>query len=96
MLGAQLMIILDATVVNIALPQVYGFVRAAASGWGDHLVLGSFGAAVALLAAFLAVEARARQPITPLRAFRPRPATGPGCSARWCCWVSAWGWCSCR
>jgi len=32
-------------------------------------VLGSFGAAVALLAAFLAVEARARQPITPLRLF---------------------------
>jgi len=69
MLGAQLMIILDATVVNIALPQVYGFVRAAASGWGDHLVLGSFGAAVALLAAFVAVEARARQPIAPFRLF---------------------------
>jgi EmrB/QacA subfamily drug resistance transporter len=48
---------------------VYGFVRAAASGWSDHLVLGAFGAAVVLLAAFLAVEARVRQPITPLRLF---------------------------
>jgi EmrB/QacA subfamily drug resistance transporter len=48
---------------------VYGFVEAAASGWGDRLVLGSFGAAVILLAAFLAVESRARQPITPLRLF---------------------------
>jgi EmrB/QacA subfamily drug resistance transporter len=48
---------------------VYGFVRAAASGWGDHLALGTFGAAAVLLAAFLAVETRARQPITPLRLF---------------------------
>jgi predicted MFS family arabinose efflux permease len=48
---------------------VYGFVRAAASGWGDHLALAAFGAAVVLLAAFLAIEARARQPITPLRLF---------------------------
>jgi EmrB/QacA subfamily drug resistance transporter len=48
---------------------VYGFVRAAASGWGDHLALEAFGASVVLLAAFLSVEARARQPITPLRLF---------------------------
>jgi EmrB/QacA subfamily drug resistance transporter len=48
---------------------VYGFVRAAASSWGDHLALGAFGAAAVLLAAFLAIEARARQPITPLRLF---------------------------
>jgi EmrB/QacA subfamily drug resistance transporter len=48
---------------------VYGFVRAAASGWGDHLALGAFGAAVVLLAAFLGIESRARQPITPLRLF---------------------------
>ncbi len=48
---------------------VYGFVRAAASGWGDHLALGAFGAAAVLLAAFLAIETRARQPITPLRLF---------------------------
>jgi EmrB/QacA subfamily drug resistance transporter len=48
---------------------VYAFVRAAASGWGDHLALGAFGAAAVLLAAFLATETRARQPITPLRLF---------------------------
>jgi EmrB/QacA subfamily drug resistance transporter len=48
---------------------VYGFVRAAASSWDDHLALGAFGAAAVLLAAFLAIEARARQPITPLRLF---------------------------
>jgi EmrB/QacA subfamily drug resistance transporter len=48
---------------------VYGFVRAAADGWGDHLALVAFGAAVILLAAFLVTETRARQPITPLRLF---------------------------
>ncbi len=55
---------------------VYGFVRAAASGWGDHLALAAFGAAVVLLAAFLAVEARARQPITPLRLFADLSRSG--------------------
>jgi len=54
--------------VGVAL-LVYGFVRAAANGWGDHLALGAFGAAVVLLAIFLAIEARAHQPITPLRLF---------------------------
>jgi len=48
---------------------VYGFIRAAASGWGDGLALGAFAAAAALLAVFLITETRARQPITPLRLF---------------------------
>jgi EmrB/QacA subfamily drug resistance transporter len=48
---------------------VYGFVRVATNGWGDHLALGAFGAAAVLLATFLAVEAGALQPITPLRLF---------------------------
>ena len=48
---------------------VYGFVRAAAHGWGDPGTLGSFAAGVALLAAFVVVENRAEEPITPLRLF---------------------------
>jgi EmrB/QacA subfamily drug resistance transporter len=48
---------------------VYGFVSVAADGWDDHLAFGAFGAAVVLLAVFFAVEARASQPITPLRLF---------------------------
>jgi len=48
---------------------VYGFIRAAANGWGDHLALGAFGVAAALLALFVVTEARAAQPITPLRLF---------------------------
>jgi EmrB/QacA subfamily drug resistance transporter len=46
---------------------VYGFIRAAAAGWGDHLALAAFGAGAVLLALFLLTETRASQPITPLR-----------------------------
>jgi EmrB/QacA subfamily drug resistance transporter len=55
---------------------VYGFVRAAASGWGDHLTLAAFGAAAVLLVGFLAIESRARQPITPLRLFADASRSG--------------------
>ena len=55
---------------------VYGFVRAAASGWGDQLTLAAFGAAAVLLASFLAIESRARQPITPLRLFADASRSG--------------------
>jgi EmrB/QacA subfamily drug resistance transporter len=49
---------------------VYGFVRSAEHGW--HSGLAAFVAAVALLAVFVAVEARAEQPIVPLRLFADR------------------------
>jgi EmrB/QacA subfamily drug resistance transporter len=55
---------------------VYGLVRAAESGWGDAIAVGSFAAAALLLAAFVAVERRARQPITPLRLFSDRERVG--------------------
>jgi len=55
---------------------VYGFVRAAESGWGDPLTVASFVAGVALLAIFIAVERRAAQPVTPLRLFTSRSRAG--------------------
>jgi EmrB/QacA subfamily drug resistance transporter len=55
---------------------VYGFIRAAQEGWSDPLTVGSFVAAVVLLASFLAIETRTRQPITPLRMFRNRNRAG--------------------
>jgi predicted MFS family arabinose efflux permease len=55
---------------------VYGFVRAAASGWGDHLTVAAFGAAAVLLAGFLVIESRVRQPITPLRLFADASRSG--------------------
>ncbi|MFE2098366.1 MFS transporter [Streptomyces sp. NPDC059468] len=55
---------------------VYGFIRAAEDGWRDGLTLGSFGAAVVLLVAFVFTELRAKEPITPLKMFRDRNRSG--------------------
>ena len=55
---------------------VCGFIRAARSGWGGGLTLGAFTAAVGLLASFLVIEARAGQPIMPLRLFADRDRAG--------------------
>ncbi|MFD8211864.1 MFS transporter [Streptomyces sp. NPDC059695] len=56
---------------------VYGFIRAADSGWSDALTLASFAAAIVLLVVFVFVENNAKQPITPLRLFADRNrATG--------------------
>ncbi|WP_261560210.1 MFS transporter [Frankia tisae] len=46
---------------------VYGFIRASSDGWGDGRTLGAFVLAVVALAVFAAVEARAVQPVVPLR-----------------------------
>ncbi|GAA3057921.1 MFS transporter [Streptomyces glomeratus] len=55
---------------------VYGFIRASEDGWRDSGTIGSFGAAVVLLMAFALVEARAKEPITPLRMFAERNRSG--------------------
>jgi EmrB/QacA subfamily drug resistance transporter len=55
---------------------VYGFIRAASDGWGNRTALGAFAAAAVLLIAFVVNEARARQPITPLRLFADRGRAG--------------------
>jgi EmrB/QacA subfamily drug resistance transporter len=55
---------------------VYGFVHAAEAGWGDALTVASFVAAAILLTAFVAVERRAAQPVTPLRLFADRGRAG--------------------
>jgi hypothetical protein len=51
---------------------VYGFIRAAGNGWGDHLGWGAFGLSAVLLAAFVVTENRVAGPITPLRLFAGR------------------------
>ncbi|MCX5415186.1 MFS transporter [Streptomyces sp. NBC_00059] len=50
----------------------YGLIEGGARGWTAPVILGSFAAAVALLAAFVAVEARRPAPMLPLRLFRQR------------------------
>jgi EmrB/QacA subfamily drug resistance transporter len=51
---------------------VYAITRASQHGWGNTLTVGMFAAAVALIAAFLAIEARSPAPLLPLRIFRLR------------------------
>jgi predicted MFS family arabinose efflux permease len=51
---------------------VYGFIRASTSGWSDGVTRVAFAAAVLLLALFLSIELRSRQPITPLHLFTNR------------------------
>jgi EmrB/QacA subfamily drug resistance transporter len=55
---------------------VYGFIRASEDGWRDTFTLGSFAAAVVLLAVFVAIESRAPEPIIPLRMFAERNRAG--------------------
>ena len=55
---------------------VYGLVRAAETSWGNAVALGSFALAALMLVAFVAIEKRARQPITPLRLFASRERVG--------------------
>jgi len=55
---------------------VYGFVNAAAHGWGDAVTVASFAAGATLLVSFILNEMRAEQPITPLRLFASRERSG--------------------
>ncbi|MFD5571792.1 MFS transporter [Streptomyces cadmiisoli] len=55
---------------------VYGFIRAAEEGWRDGLALASFSTALVLLVAFVLIEMRAKEPITPLRMFAERNRWG--------------------
>ncbi len=51
---------------------IFGVIRAEPLGWSSPEVVGSLVAAVVLLAAFVAVEARSADPLVPLRLFRSR------------------------
>jgi EmrB/QacA subfamily drug resistance transporter len=51
---------------------VFGIVRAQALGWTSAIVIGSIGAGLVLLAAFVAWERRAPAPMLPMRFFRNR------------------------
>jgi EmrB/QacA subfamily drug resistance transporter len=59
---------------------VYGFVRAATTGWSDPGAVGALVAGVALLVAFALTERRAPAPITPLRLLLDRRRSGANAS----------------
>jgi hypothetical protein len=75
---AQLMVVLDATVVNVALPHIQEALSNAAtspdgtSHWGDATVVAALTAGVVLLAAFAFIEARSRHALLPVRLLRSR------------------------
>ena len=54
------------------LPTTFGVIRASELGWTSATVIASLAAGAALLVAFLVVEARAREPMLPVRFFRSR------------------------
>ncbi len=51
---------------------VYGFIAVASDGWGSLTSVAAFAAAVLLLTAFVLIETRTAQPITPLWLLRHR------------------------
>ncbi|SEF85698.1 drug resistance transporter, EmrB/QacA subfamily [Thermomonospora echinospora] len=55
---------------------VYAITRGGEHGWGDRITLAGFACAAVLLAAFLALQARGRNPMLPLRLLRDRNRAG--------------------
>jgi EmrB/QacA subfamily drug resistance transporter len=55
---------------------VLGLLRGNDEGWGSELILGMFAGAAVLLAAFVAIESRVKEPMLPLKFFRRRAFTG--------------------
>jgi EmrB/QacA subfamily drug resistance transporter len=73
-----------------ALGLVWGLMRGNHVGWASVEVLTSIGAGLALVAAFVVWEARAREPMTPLRFFRSR-AFASGIAASTLFYASMYG-----
>jgi predicted MFS family arabinose efflux permease len=64
---------LGSALVTVSLMSaIYAIVEVASHGWGSATVLGCLGLAAALMAAFVALEARIENPIMPLRILRLR------------------------
>jgi EmrB/QacA subfamily drug resistance transporter len=65
--------VLGATAVTAGLMVlVYAITRASQHGWSNDVTVGLFATAAALIAAFVAIEARSPAPLLPLRIFRLR------------------------
>jgi EmrB/QacA subfamily drug resistance transporter len=55
---------------------VLALLRGNQEGWGSGLIVGLFAGAAVLMAAFIAIEGRVREPMLPLHLFRRRAFTG--------------------
>jgi len=63
------------TVTASLMLAVYGIVEGNQAGWTSVQTLGLLGTAIALMAAFIVIEARIAHPLMPLRLFRIRSVT---------------------
>lgn len=80
-----------ATVTASLMLAVYAIVNGNEAGWTSARTLGMLGAAAALLALFLAIEARVRAPLVPLGVFRLRNVTTAGMiGVLWAAAMFAW------
>jgi EmrB/QacA subfamily drug resistance transporter len=55
---------------------VYGLNHAASNGWGDNVTMAALAGAAVLLAVFIVIETRSKQPLMPLRIFANRNRSG--------------------
>jgi EmrB/QacA subfamily drug resistance transporter len=79
------------TVTGSLMLAVYAIVNGNEAGWTSTQTLGLLGAAVVLLALFLAIEMRVRDPLMPLRLFRLRNlATANVVGILWSAAMFAW------
>jgi EmrB/QacA subfamily drug resistance transporter len=79
------------TVTASLMIAVYAIVNGNEKGWTSGRTLGLLAVAVVLLAAFIAIEARARAPLMPLRLFRLRNvATANIVGVLWAAAMFAW------
>jgi Na+/melibiose symporter-like transporter len=60
---------------------VYAITRTGEHGWSDGVTVGLLAAAAALIAAFVAIEARSPAPLLPLRLFRLRTLSAANATA---------------
>jgi MFS family permease len=77
--GARLDVAGAVTVTASLVLAVYAIVNGNTVGWTSARTLGLLGAAAALLAAFLAVEARVAAPLVPACSGQPRCSRGSSC-----------------
>jgi EmrB/QacA subfamily drug resistance transporter len=63
------------TVTGGLMTLVYAIVKAETAGWGSTTTIGLFVAAVALLAAFIVIEMRSKEPLVRLSIFKTRSLT---------------------
>ena len=71
----QLDLVATALIAGGAVALVWGLIRAGEDGWQSSTALTAMGVGVVLVAAFIAWEARARDPMLPLGLFRSRSFT---------------------